>query len=113
MLRGNPLNSICNDLTGAFFAFGAGFVLDLADDAGHIIAGFFFCFAQQDLFGLFHAHLTNALQLFQLVRIQLLNIIGAFIHHALAFVQILFALLQAFNTVIQLGAAFLQAVIFA
>ncbi len=112
VIRRHPLDGIGDQFAGPFFAFFAGFRFDLADDAGHIVAGVLLHFSQQNAAGFFGAQIGHTLQFFHLLFVQFLDLVGPAVDRALALIDCLLALLQPLNPPIQFGPAVLQAFFF-
>jgi hypothetical protein len=77
-------------------------VFDLADDARHICPCFFFDLLEQFLTSFLFAHFSDLLQAGKLLLVEFFDFVGSFIQGALALVQVLFPLFQAFGTRLQL-----------
>ena len=108
MLGGHALDGIGDQLAGALLAFLAGLGLDLAIDAGHIGARFLFDCRHQFLLGVLRGELGDLLQLRHLVFVELVDVVGALVHRALALVEVLFALLELIGAAVELGAALIE-----
>ena len=112
VLRCNALDGIGNQFTRSFFALRAGFGFDLADDAGHIIAGIFFGFLQQHSAGLFGGHFGDPLQFYHLLSVHLFDFVCPPVYLPLTLGQKLVALFDFLQAEIHIGAAFGQAFFF-
>ena len=62
MLGGHALDGIRDQLAGALFTLFTRFRFDLADDAGHVAAGFFFNGGKQFLAGIVRGHLGDRIR---------------------------------------------------
>ncbi len=112
MLAGEPLHRERDDFTGALVGLLARVGFDLADQTRHIVAGVFFRDRHHLSARLFDRHLGDTLQFSRPFFLEFGEFGALPVERALAFVKRLLALLGALDTLVEVFAAALQALIF-